>query len=212
MRLFLGGVVHDDPAMVGPLRAWLRDLRISHEKPPAFVAVEWYPDVLNQYPQAWDDFMVLARRDWACAEEHDVHSVADSIAFEAVCADEIFGAKRILWLDSDRHYDHPGREVFSWHQWRLLLRGEGKRCPTLVKLSLLSRGAAQAAARKPARDKLLADRLLAAVPPQDDSWGVAVLGALHVSNCWPDTTRRILETAGQDCTDPYFFGWEPCLQ
>ena len=140
-----------------------------------------------------------------------MQDVADSIAFEAVCAAEVFGPQSIEWLDFDRHYAHPGREVYSWHQWRLMNRGEGKRCPTLVKLSLLSCGAAQAAVRNPARDGLLATRLLAAIANRPVGWGVAILGALHASACWPDTARCILEAAGNDCSDPHFFGWEPCL-
>lgn len=211
MRLFLGGVIHDDPAMVAPVRAWLGDLKRSHDHAPSFVAVEWYPDVLDQYCEAWDDFMALARRDWGCREEHDVQAVADSVAFEAVCAAEVFGPHSIEWLDFDRQYAHPGREMFSWHQWRLMNRGEGRRCPTLVKLSLLSRGAAQAAVRNPERDKLLAIRLLAAIANRGEGWGVAMLGALHASDCWPDTTRSILEAAGNACSEPHFFGWEPCL-
>lgn len=211
MRVFLGGVIHDDPAMVAPVRSWLKDLRDSHADPPAFVAVEWYPDVFNQYCEAWDDFLALARRDWQCTTEYDVQAVADSIAFEAVCAAEVFGPQSIEWLDFDRHYAHPGREVFSWHQWRLMGRGEAKRCPTLVKLSLLSRGAAEAAARNPARDNLLATRLLATIANRAQGWSVAILGALHASDCWPDTTRSMLEAAGNDCSDPHFFGWEPCV-
>ena len=197
--------MHDDPMVASPLRDWLAQCKAQHPSSPAFVAVEWYAGVLDQVLTAWSELHRLMARDWGVSDGELHETVLESVAFEAIAADEVFGRDLILWLERDRRFENLGAEVYSWHWARV-----GRRRPDLTGLSVLARAMAEKSARRPERDGMLADRLLEHM--NGNGWAIAILGASHCSNCWPDTTRNLVADRGHQVDAPKFFGFEPCLQ
>jgi hypothetical protein len=209
LRIYFAGVLHDDPCMHPAVRSWLVDLRRGSSESPAFVAVEWYPQVLSQYVGEWDEFMEAARRHWRCADERVVVEAADAIAYEAVLPAEVFDPRLILWLNGAGYDPHPGRTAYSVHAWRLGLRNRSMICPGILELSIAARDDALIAKRRPERDRDLADQILFAADNRRGDWAIAILGASHAGERWPDSTIQIVAKAGHDCSNPAFFGWEP---
>ena len=206
MRLYIAGVVHNDPLGRSKLIEWLRAL--SRRGVPGFIATEWDEDIFGRVRAQRNWFCHVAREEWPQAPPELIRDLSLSLGYEADAHTEVFPKLEVLWLDQGRQVQDLS-EITEFGQLRLgtyrSFLGDGA-MPLVVSeaLALLSSEAwrrADAGACggiDTARDSRWAEVLLERTQQVSCEWAVAVVGQRH-STREEAHFRRLVEDAGISC-------------
>lgn len=208
MKLYIAGVVHNDPLGRTNLRRWLRLLRDSQGGPPAFVATEWDSQIFAEIKQQRDTFRNLASQEWPDAPPELVRELTRSLGYEADSHLDTFRGVDTLWLDEGRG-DYQPEDVTEFAEARFNTYNSRLRDHrTLLNdtpgaLAFLSQRAWQAADADPAttgqeRDDNWVRAIRERIADGGGQWAVVIVGAHHATGN-ERYMRRQLEDLGLSC-------------
>ena len=102
MKLYIAGVNHLDPLCRPKLVKWLQQLSETHDKRPAFVAVEYDKNLFEKAKKQRKRFRQMLQKEWPSLTSEQLNILENSLVYEGDTHLEVFPDVEILWLDTRR--------------------------------------------------------------------------------------------------------------
>jgi len=203
ITLYVAGIAHTDPLGPARLRKWLQSFRNTLPSEPSFVAVEWDERMFNLVKTQRDRFLRLASERWPTSPPEVVRFLVDAVAYDGDTHQATFPTVPTLWLDQGREADHS--EIAGFAELRLkfyeAITSDAAQL-SILDLDQMSKAAWARIQPRPdgpnARPDIFARRLFPELQGNQPAWGIAIMGANHVSESAGSAVDLLVHN-GVDC-------------
>ena len=201
MKLYMAGVNHFDPLCRSKLVKWLQQLSETHDKWPAFVAVEYDRNQFEQIKKQRKRFRRLIQKEWPSLTSEQLDILENSLAYEGDTHFDVFPDVEILWLDTGRQISDSS-VLDKYAEDRLAMYKQyspGETALNINKLSERIRNVANPEDINLNRSKRFADLIHKEISKNDGKWAMVIVGFSHTRKDIQGTMRCLLEDNGLIC-------------
>ena len=207
MKLYLAGVIHNDPLGRDRIHYWLKGIKES--TPPAFVAVEWGETVFRLLEASRSGLGMKLQVRFPDVESDVIQTLADLLAYEGDSHKGIYPNADVIWLDDGRVCIDKGKQLTNEEIANKVVQGRHSIMELWLSnrfqfdssekfLSQISSEVWTSSTRPETseRDEKFAGLILSRI--HEDGWGAVITGAEHTEDK-EGRMRYLLSQAGQNC-------------
>lgn len=201
MKLYIAGVNHLYPLCRPKLVKWLQQLSETHDKRPAFVAVEYDKNLFEKAKKQRKRFRQLLQKEWPSLTSEQLDILENSLVYEGDTHLEVFPDVEILWLDTGKQ-EMDSSDWDKYAESRLAMYKQysfGKTRLNINQLSKRIRSGEDPENINLNRSKIFADMIHKRVSKSGGKWAIVIVGYNHTRKDMRRTMRCLLEDNGFIC-------------